>query len=397
VTGHFTETVLPVTLLPVTNIMILTIIVFILTLGILVISHELGHFLAAKKFGIKVLEFGFGIPPRVWGKKIGETVWSLNWLPIGGFVRLLGEDDVDKEVLEDKRSFAYQPAWQRIIVVVAGVCMNLLLAVILFSIVLAAQGYKEQLPLLKPYQFWGVNQQNSAQIIIADVASDSPAAIAGLQKGDKVVAFNGQPLNLSQDFINLTKQHAGAPITVTVTDLQDQNRHDVTMTPRQNPPAGQGALGVALSSLDIAYLSYPTLPQKVFGGVIHSVNIAGYSLSILGDLFAKAFEEKSTEPVEQTLSGPIGITNIANAVLQIDNPLIPYLDFMGVLSLNLAVFNILPFPALDGGRLFFLVIEAVTRKKVSPRIEKNVHAIGMAVLLTLMVLITFSDLRKIFF
>src|SRR3989344_5492950 len=128
--------------------MILTIIIFILTLLFLVVIHELGHFLMAKKFGIKVEEFGFGIPPRAWGKKIGETLVSINWLPFGGFVKLLGEDEIDKNLLNNKRSFASQSVFKRIIVVVAGVAMNFILAFILFYFILGFQGFKTSLPLL---------------------------------------------------------------------------------------------------------------------------------------------------------------------------------------------------------------------------------------------------------
>ena len=161
--------------------MLLTIVVFIFTLLVLVISHELGHFLAAKKFGIKVLEFGFGLPPKIFGKKIGETIFSLNALPIGGFVKLFGEDETDKDVLKNTRSFASKPVFQRIIVVVAGVVMNISLAVILFWVVLFARGFEESIPLLTPHQFAGVNQVNESVILIGGVAPGSPAEEAGIK------------------------------------------------------------------------------------------------------------------------------------------------------------------------------------------------------------------------
>jgi regulator of sigma E protease len=343
------------------------------------------------------VEFGFGLPPRVFGKKRGETIYSLNLLPIGGFVKLLGEDETDKGALSNKRSFVQKNVWARMSVVVAGVVMNLLLALLIFSYTTFSQGYKEDIPLLKPYQFWGVTQVNKSVIIVQATSKDSPAEQSGLKKDDKIVSFNGATLQNSDQLIKQTKEHAGQEVTLGVTDLEDKNLHTVSLIPRTNPPAGQGALGLELGSLDVATLTYPTATQKMFSGVIHGSNLAMYSFSLLGDLIRTSFEKKDLAPVSDSVAGPIGITRIANLVLQTKNPLVPYLEFMGGLSLNLAIFNILPFPALDGGRLLFLLIEAITRKRVKAEVEKYIHTAGMAFLLALMLLITFSDLKKFLF
>lgn len=374
--------------------MFFTIVIFILTLALLVLSHEFGHFISAKKFGVKVLEFGFGLPPRAWGKKFGETIYSLNWLPIGGFVKLFGEDEADKKVLDDKRSFAAQPVGQRIVIVVAGVVMNLLLAVIIFWIVLAAQGFKEKLPLLIPYQFAGVNQVNESIILVGGVAADSPAAVAGLKSGDQILTVNGLDVNKSEDLINQVKAHAGEKVTLTIKDAENKTRQ-VEVTPRVNPPAGQGALGVELGSVTFANLNYQTFSQKLFSGFTHSYNLTTYSFSIFGQLISTSLATKNLEPVSQSVAGPVGITNMTNLILSSQSPFIPYLNFIAMLSLNLAIVNILPFPALDGGRLFFLLIEAITRKKVNPNVERIIHTVGMVLLISLIVLITFSDIRKL--
>lgn len=373
------------------------IIVFILTLLVLVLIHEFGHYFAAKKFNIKVLEFGFGIPPRAWGKKIGETIWSLNWLPFGGFVRLLGEDESDKSVLDDKRSFAKAAIWKRITVVVAGVVMNLLLAWLLFYIVLGAQGFKTKLPLLSDYKFAGVNQKTETAIIVGNIAQGSPAQSAGLKDGDKVVALNGQPVLESDKFVSEIKANAGKEVTLTVSDLQGQNFRDVKLTPRENPPAGQGALGVSLGGLKTVDLSFDTPVQKLFAGPIYSYNLIAYSGKILGDTIGFSVKERDLAPVSNAVAGPVGITSVVGQILAVDKPLLPYLDFVAALSLNLAVVNVLPFPGLDGGRLLFLVIEAITRKKTHAVVEKYVHTIGLLVLLSLIVLITISDIRKLVF
>lgn len=373
------------------------VIVFILTILILVVIHEFGHFIAAKKFHIKVLEFGFGIPPRAWGKKIGETIWSLNWLPFGGFVRLLGEDESDPEVLDNKRSFATQAPWKKITVVVAGVAMNLLLAWLLFYIVLGVQGFKTKLPLLTDYKFAGINQTVETAIIVGNIAKDSPAEKAGLKDGDRIVALNGAVVADSSIFVEAVKSGAGKEIILTISDIQGQDKRDVILVPRENPPAGQGALGVSLGGIKTVNLSFDSLPQKLFAAPIYSYNLIGYSGKILGDTIGFSVKERDLGPVSQAVAGPVGITAVVKQILDVKNPLIPYLDFVAALSLNLAVVNVLPFPGLDGGRLLFLVIEAITRKKTHAVVEKYVHTIGLVVLLSLIILITISDIRKLVF
>lgn len=373
------------------------ILVFIITLLVLVLIHEWGHYFAAKRFNIKVLEFGFGIPPRAWGKKIGETIWSLNWLPFGGFVRLLGEDESDKSVLDDKRSFAKAAIWKRITVVVAGVVMNLLLAWALFYIVLGAQGFKTKLPLLSDYTFSGVNQKTETSIIVGNIADGSPAQTAGLKDGDRVVALNGKPVLDSDQFVADIKANAGKEVIMTLSDLQGNNKRDVKLTPRENPPAGQGALGVSLGGLKTVDLSFDTPMQKLFAGPIYSYNLIGYSGKILGDTIGLSIRERDAAPVSNAVAGPVGITSVVGQILAVERPLLPYLDFVAALSLNLAVVNVLPFPGLDGGRLLFLVIEAITRKKTHAVVEKYVHTFGLLFLISMIVLITISDIRKLIF
>lgn len=373
------------------------ILVFLITIIILVVIHELGHFFAAKKFNVKVLEFGFGLPPRAWGKKIGETIWSLNWLPFGGFVRLLGEDEADKQVLDDKRSFAHQKVWKRIIIVIAGVVMNLILAWVLYYIVLGAQGFKVQIPLLTDHKFIGVAQTNDSMVLISDVSSNSPASYAGIKVGDRVIKFNGQDVANAETLVKDTKSNAGKEITLTLSDAQKSFQREVKLTPRKDPPQGQGALGVSLGTIEVANLAYNSPTQKLFSGPIHAYNLAGYSWEILSKTVATSFAKKDITPVSNSVAGPVGITNIVKQILQVNNPLIPYLDFMAALSLNLAVVNVLPFPGLDGGRLFFLIIEGITKKKTHPVLEKYIHTIGLVVLLGLIFLVTVSDIRKIIF
>lgn len=377
--------------------MILSIIIFVLTLLVLIMIHELGHFIMCKKFGIKVLEFGFGLPPKIWSKRHGETEYSINALPIGGFVRPLGEDEVDKKLLENSRSFAYQKVSKRIIVVVAGVVMNLLFAWILFYIVLGFQGFKTQLELVSDHQFVGVEQKKEAIVFVSQVATNSPAQIAGLNVGDRIVAVNGKVLSNDKDLVNGTKALAGQKIDLTIAQASGSTRQ-VEVTPRLNPPIGQGPLGVALAGYQMVTLEYKTLAQKIFAGPTHSWNLISYSGDILGKLINQSLSQKSFKPVSRTVAGPVGITSIANSVLTSSSqPLLPYLYFVALISLNLAIINLLPIPALDGGRLFFLLVEAVTRRRVHAEFEKWVHTIGFVALLALTLLITYSDIRKILF
>ncbi|MBI2020808.1 site-2 protease family protein [Candidatus Daviesbacteria bacterium] len=378
--------------------MIISIIIFIITLLVLVLIHELGHFLLAKKFNIKVLEFGFGIPPRAWGKKIGETIYSVNWLPLGGFVRLLGEDEVDKETLEDKRSFSAQSVSKRILVVVAGVSMTLIFAWLLFYIVLGFGGFKTQIPLILEHQFTGVVQKEESFVVIAQVAKDSPAEGAGIKSGERVVSINEEMIEDDRQLVEKTKSLAGAEIELKLADLQNKQTHTIRVTPRLNPPEGEGPLGIALMQFELANLEFQTPLQKIFSAPIHSWNLVAYSSKIFSKLISQSLAQKDVEPLSKSVAGPVGITSLANTILtSTDSPFLPYLDFVAILSLNLAVINLLPIPALDGGRLIFLMIEAVTRKRVHAKVEKWIHTVGMALLLTLAILITFSDIKKILY
>ncbi len=375
--------------------MLFTIIVFIFTLLILVLSHEFGHFLAAKKFGVKVLEFGFGLRPRLFGKKVGETIFSVNALPIGGFVELFGEDETDKNVLKNDRSFASKPVLQRIIVVVAGVAMNFALAAILFWVVLFSKGFEESLPLLTDHKFAGVTQVNEEVVLIGAVSPESPAEVAGIKGGDRVKEIDGVKLENSEQFASIVKQKAGRKINLTLLDPQNETRN-IEVEPRTNPPEGQGPLGVSLGLIKVAHIKYDSAISKATAGIVHSYNLASYSFGILGMLISDSFAARDLEPVSQSVAGPVGLTNLTGSILQTDEPLIPYLNFVALLSLNLAIINILPFPALDGGRLIFLEIEAIFRRRVKPEVEKWFHLVGYVILISLIVTITFSDIRKLF-
>ena len=359
--------------------MIFSIIIFIFTLLVLVVIHELGHYLAAKKFGIKVEEFGFGIPPKIFGKKIGETIYSLNALPIGGFVRLLGEDEVDQKVLANPRSFASQNVWKRILVVVAGVTMNLILSWIIFYSVIFYQNFKIIYPTLDP------------GVYIGHLEKGFPAEKSGVRIGDKVVKVDGNEVKKFDDARNFIREKKGNPVTLTLSDIDGKNLQEITLTPKKVEKEDY-LIGVGFSPLAIK--QYQSGVEKIFSGITYSLDLTKTTFAglgrLIGDLAYGNFQSAS-----QSVSGPVGLAGISNNILSGGRAALPfYLWFMGVISLTLTIFNILPIPALDGGRLLFLVVEAVSRKKVREDIERLVHQIGFAILLTLALLITYSDISK---
>lgn len=360
----------------------MALIIFILTLTLLVVIHELGHFLMAKKFGVKVLEFGFGIPPRIWGKKIGETLISINWLPIGGFVRLLGEDDDDPKVLSDRRSFSNQKVGKRIAIVVAGVVMNFLLSWLIFYAVIIYGNFKIIIPSPEPV------------IAIEAVVKGSPAETSGLKQGDTIISFNGEKVNSINTIQKDVAKNLGNEVTLGVVDSTGVKRN-LIVTPRKNPPIGEGSLGIEMSPFST--MEFKTPLEKILSGPMYSLVLTKVTLVGTGTLLSEVVQGQFTQASNQ-VAGPVGIAVVSTSFLKNNlDAIMTYVYLVGTISLTLAVMNVLPIPALDGGRLLFLIIEAVTKKRVHPTTEKYVHAVGMIILLGLIVLITISDIRKFIF
>ncbi|KKR31404.1 MAG: Membrane-associated zinc metalloprotease [Candidatus Gottesmanbacteria bacterium GW2011_GWA2_41_12] len=361
--------------------MLITIISFLLILGVLVVVHELGHFVAAKKLGIKVEEFGFGLPPRIWGVKRGETIYSINALPIGGFVKLLGEDQDNtlnqkSKVKSQKlieRAFFARPVWQRALVLVAGVSMNFLLAVLLIS-----------------YLFTQGVMVPTDRVHVEKIVKGTPAESAGLKEKDiiKDVSSEGKKevLDSSDKFVKYTRSHLGKEITMTID--REGKKLTFKLTPRKEFPKDQGPLGVVISSYEEKKYSLVKAPIL---GTWEAVKLSGVLLVGVGQTLWKLV---SFQGVAQDVTGPVGIAELTGQAVKFGH--IAVLELMGLLSLNLAIVNILPFPALDGGRLFFVLVEGITKKKIRPSWERNLHQIGMIILLALILLVTLNDIIKIF-
>jgi regulator of sigma E protease len=337
---------------------------FVLILGVLIFIHELGHFLSAKFFGVKVEEFGFGLPPKIWGKKKGETEYTVNALPIGGFVRLTGEDS--EEPSKDPRNFISQAPWKRAVMVTAGVLMNFILAVAVLTVVYVIGG---PLPTDK--------------VLIGKVAKDSPALSSGLKEGDVITAINGVELGGPEDLRDKTDKLAGSEIAVSV---EREGRLEVLkVTPRENPPQGQGSMGIEIYPY-VATKSFPIWEAPVVG-FNQALRATGLMVDSLRTMLRDLFVEKEVPEEVGGLGRIAYFTHLATK-----SGFVNVLMLLGLLSLNLAIINILPLPALDGGRLLFITAELITRRKVPLKLEKWVHTFGMVFLLFLIILITYQDI-----
>lgn len=356
----------------------LAIIAFVIILGLLVFVHELGHFLMAKRAGMIVEEFGFGFPPRMFGIKKGETIYSINWIPLGGFVRIVGEDGGQTD---NPDSFSHKSAWQRFLVLIAGVTMNLILAWVLISIGMTAGlpsvvSQNDVLPASAKVR--------NLSVAIVEVAKDSPAFQAGLRPGDAILKVGSQNVGSIEDAQVLISQSAGKDEVYTI--KRGREVWEKTMVARLNPPEQEGALGIALSN--IALVSYPWY-EAVFRGLLTTVNLLVLIVTTFGVIIGQLF---AGNPVGEVISGPVGIAVLTRDVTELG--FIYLLQFTALLSINLAVINAVPFPALDGGRILFLIIEKLRGKKMHVKAEQIANTIGFVLLLLLMVLVTVQDFGK---
>lgn len=356
--------------------MFLTILVFLFVLSLLVLAHELGHFLAAKKAGIKVEEFGIGYPPRVWGKKIGETVYSINLLPIGGFVRLYGEELRESERIKERasgRAFWAKSKKARTAVISAGVLANFLLAIVAFAVV---------------YSVLGIPTKTD-QVKIVGLVPDSPAVEAGLEEGDQIISFDDESVTSLDQFVGLVEEKGGQPIELVV--IREKEELLFSLTPREAPPDNQGPLGVVVSSVEMKQYPFWQMP---FRGMIEGFKEAfGWTGLVVGALGKMIFNLVTAGQVPQDIAGPVGILQITGGVAR--SGFLAVIQFVGILSVNLAVINILPFPALDGGRLMFVLYELVTRRRPKVSFEHWANAIGMALILFLVLLVTINDVGRL--
>lgn len=356
-----------------------TLILVIISVSVLILVHEWGHFYSARKLGVKVEEFGFGFPPRLFSLVWRGVRYSLNLLPFGGFVKIFGEHG---EGDNDKTSFAGRPGWQRILILAAGVLMNFALAWFLFS----ANSF-----IGIPQAVEGREAEGIPVSIIA-VSPNSPAEQTGLKLGDRILEMRSQETSLrietEDDVRSFIDAYLGEEITLIIgRGRLGEEIKEIIAKPRINPPPGEGSLGIAMARLTVVRAAWYWAPIEGFVMLGRSTGAIAEGLWTLLSQFLAG--EGRNVPV----TGPVGIYFYANDVRSLG--LSYFLQFIGILSVNLGILNILPIPALDGGRVLFVLIEKIKGTRVSPKLENMVHAVGFAALVLLMILVTYKDIAGI--
>ena len=337
---------------------------FLVIIVFLIVMHELGHFVTAKLFGVKVLEFGLGYPPRLWGVRRGETEYTVNALPLGGFVRLAGEEDPT-----EPRSLASRPRWQRLVVLAAGSGMNFVLPVALFT---AGLMIPREVSVGRP--------------LIGQVMPNSPAQEAGLKAGDVIYEINGRQMKNMQDASYNIRLNLGETMTWVV--KREREFQTVSVRARWVPPAGQGPTGIMIGG---QYPFTESQSYSLFKALPLGVRSTFDSLTLArNELISWIKGGRGPE-----VSGPIGIAQATGEIVK-EAGWKSLMDFAALISINLAVINILPLPMLDGGRIVFVLLEVLRGgRRIAARKEALVHLVGLAALLTFVVVISYFDILRI--
>lgn len=362
----------------------MSIVIFIVMLVVLIVGHEFGHLIAAKLSGMKVPEFGIGFPPKLWGKKIGDTEYTINALPFGGFVKIVGEDAAESS--NDPAAFSNRPKILQAFTLFAGPFSNVILAFIFFTL-----AFMSGIPTaLDSSEYAG--RLSNERIVIAEVLPGSPAAEAGLRAGDRVVSVtaNGVETVIERPEIiaGLIAESNGV---VMMTVLRNNEQVQLSATPEKGLIAEEPerqALGIASALVGTLQLPFFEAVQKGFFETVDKtqaiflgmMNLIGSAVTLTADV--------------KNIAGPVGIASLAGDAASFGFGSI--LSFAALISLNLAVLNLLPFPALDGGRLAFLLVETVIRRPIPVQIANTVNAVGFAILILLMLAVTAHDIFKLF-
>ncbi|PIZ86298.1 RIP metalloprotease RseP [Candidatus Nomurabacteria bacterium CG_4_9_14_0_2_um_filter_32_10] len=368
----------------------MNILIFIIILLVLVLVHEFGHFFSAKKFGIRVDEFGFGFPPKLFGIKKGETEYSINLLPIGGFVKIFGEtpDDENMNGIDKDRSFVNKPKYQQAIVLFAGIFANFLLAWLLFSV-----GFMSGLPISVGSEPEGYEVSN-AHLVVVSVLADSPAEKGGLKSGDKIISVQS-----GYDFIQEVNPDALKSFIISHREKEieiayvrgsnsDSNvAHITKIIPTKSSLDEKPSIGIAMD--EIGTLKLPILSAfweglKLDWSVTKGTVVGLYTLIQEGIMGKGSFS---------SVTGPVGMVGIVGDAYQFG--FVYLLSFAALISVNLAIINLIPFPALDGGRLLFLLIEKIKGSPINPKFANNANMIGFAILIILMLFVTYHDIIKL--
>jgi len=363
----------------------MSIIIFIVILLVLVVSHEFGHFIVAKKSGIRVDEFSFGFPPKIYGKKVGETTYNLNALPFGGYVKIFGENGEEENITEEdkKRSFTNKPRYIQAAVLVAGVVMNFLVAWLLLSV-----SYMSGLPSSVSMAPAGV-KVNNQYLTITSVLKGSPAETAGIKTGDKIIKLSNvddyTTTPSAESVQYFIRKHGTENIKVDI--VRGKEAKEINVTPASNKD-GTPAIGIAMDM--IGTLKLP-VHKAVWEGLKLTSDITVGTAKGFYQLISKAVVGKGDM---SQVTGPIGIVGVVGDAAKFG--FVYLLSFTALISVNLAVINLLPFPALDGGRLLFLLIEKIKGSRINPKVGNIINMVGFGLLMLLMVFITYHDIVKLF-
>ena len=351
----------------------------LITIVSLVTLHELGHFILAKKFGVKVEEFGIGYPPRIFGKKVGETVYSLNLLPFGAFVRLYGES----EKIKDSRSFSGKPFWQKSLIILGGVISFWVVAFILFTIVMI---------LGVPTVIGDNDNYPNSKIQIMAVIPDSPAGKAGIRIGDIILKIKDpqtgieKEIDKTKELQEFIKENKGKEVILTI--QRGKEFLSFSLVPRISPPEGQGPIGVAL--VRTALKKYPWYLAP-FEGAKTTVYLTGMVLKGWASALINLIQRK---PAGVELVGPVGVFGLFIQAGELG--LVYFLQFVAIISIFVALTNVVPIPITDGGKFLLLTIEKIRGKEISSKVEQRINAFFFALLIALMIWVTIKDISKFF-
>ena len=363
------------------------VILFILILLVLVIVHEFGHFIVAKLTNMRVDEFAFGFPPRIFGKKIGETTYAFNAIPLGGYVSIFGENgsEEDKKIhgaSHHPRAFGNRPWWAQLLVLMAGVTMNMLLALVIFIGI----SYGD-VRMSADDEIYG-NRVKNAVLIVTEVSKESPAFLAGIVPGSTIVNVSngGASANLTsaQSLVAFIGKHQNTMFTITYLTPNGQKRTNSISAVYGIVP-DKKALGIGLDTIGTVTI---TAAEALPLGYERTVNMTVMTFTGLMGVFTSLFEGES---VLDSLSGPVGIAKIVGETSEYGYAAV--LTLVAILSINLAIFNILPLPALDGGRIVVVIFETLFRRKIPMRYYSWVNVAGFGLLMLLLIIVTINDIR----
>jgi regulator of sigma E protease len=377
----------------------MTIILFLVVLAVLIFVHELGHFLVAKKSGIRVDEFAIGFPPKIFSWIKGETKYVLNLIPFGGYVKIFGENpDPSDEALiragdsstgDNKRSFAFSPKWKQAGVLLAGIFFNILLAWVLISVSFM---FGSLVPIGESSSAYSKYIKDS-QVVLTGVLVDSPAEKAGLLQGDRIIDIFPVGKELLEREKNIDTVEIRNIIEVSTSDInivfeRAGIEKEVTIIPELNGTENKKVIGIYMENVGLVKLNFF---RSIWEGAKLTLITFKQIVVGLGSFLIQIIKGQGDF---SQVSGPVGIVGMVGDAATFG--LAYFLGFVAFISLNLAVINLIPFPALDGGRVLFVIIEAITRKPIKPKIANTLNAIGFFLLITLMVVITYRDIIKLF-